>query len=70
MRADGLPLPDFCVRLVRRKRCDCGALLILVKTKNEKTCPFHRDGDAWIPHWATCPHAKRYRRKTTNGGNE
>ena len=74
MIADGLPLPDWCVRLVRRKTCDCGERIILVRTSKDRVFPFHRKHDErkgpdeWIPHGTTCPYAQRYRRKPIENG--
>lgn len=46
----------------------CGAPIIWEQTKSGKWTPKDLDGG---PHWATCPHAKQFKKgKTTNGKNK
>ena len=46
-----------------RSRCrapECGKLIYWIKTPAGKNMPVDPDGQ---PHWATCPAAKRFKKK-------
>jgi hypothetical protein len=58
---------------MRKKKCDCGTEIVFLPTQSGKTMPINADSvreidrmyihGRHVPHFATCPDAKRHRKK-------
>lgn len=64
------------VDMIPRKCRSCGATIRWGKTTNGRKMPVDfepvdgPDGKQWVPHFATCPDANRWRKDKQGGAND